>query len=166
MSSRLACCVLASVLLTAGCGYLDNSEPGLRAYNAGNYAQAARIWEVAAREGNAGAQYRLGYLYETGTGRRQDHGVAARYYASAARQQHPYAQAALAILYAYGKGVPQDYARSYRWSSLAAANYPKWARDERAAALRNRDIVAARMSAPELLAAQRSVEQPENEERQ
>ncbi len=163
MASRLSWWIFAAVLFTGGCGYLDNREEGQRAYDKGNYAHAARIWAVAARNGNASAQYSLGYLYETGTGKRQDYGAAARYYSSAARQQHPYAQAALAILYAYGRGVPHDYARSYRWSSLAAANYPKWARDERAAALRNRDIVAARMSVSELLAALRSVEQPDNE---
>jgi hypothetical protein len=43
---------------------------------------------------------------------------------------------------------------SYAWSSRAAAGYPKWADDLRAAAFTNRDIVAVKMTAPEILAAQ------------
>ncbi len=164
MSSRWVGGLLLWALLAGGCGLLDSTEAGLRAYNDGRYAEAARIWANTARQGDATAQYYLGRLYESGVGGRQDYALAARYYTSAARQQHPYAQAALAILYAYGKGLPQDFTLSYRWSSLAAANYPKWAKDERVAAQRNREIVAARMSAPELLAAQRAVDQSDRAE--
>ena len=44
------------------------------------------------------------------------------------------------------------------WSTNAANGYPKWAEDLRAAALTNRDIVGAKMSAPELIAAQKLAE--------
>ena len=63
------------------------------------------------------------------------------------------------MLYAYGLGVPQDFMQSYIWSTLAATNYPAWAKDERAAAIRNRDIVSTRMSAQELIKAQRAIEE-------
>ena len=62
------------------------------------------------------------------------------------------------MLYAYGRGVEADFVRSYAWSTNAANGYPKWAEDLRAAALTNRDIVGAKMSAPELIAAQKLAE--------
>lgn len=149
----LAACVLSA------CGSGDPSDPGMQVFKEGKYREAAKIWTKAAREDDPVAQFNLGRMYESGTGVKQNYEAAGVYYLGAAKKNHPYAQGSLAVLYAYGRGVPQDFVQSYAWSTLAAANYPKWARDERSAAIRNRDIVAARMSAQELLAAQRATEE-------
>ena len=154
--------VLTTLFVAAAlsaCGAGDSSDAGMLALRAGRYGDAVSIWKKASRGGDSVSQFNLGRLYESGIGIKQNYEAAAIYYLSAAKKSHPYAQGSVAVLYAYGRGVPQDYVQSYVWSTLAAANYPKWARDERSAAIRNRDIVAARMSAQELLAAQRAIEE-------
>ena len=93
-------------------------------------------------------------MYQLGEGVPTDLEKAAAWYRKAADTGNPYAQGNLAVLYAYGRGVPPDFVLSYAWSSRAAAGYPKWADDLRAAAFANRDIVAVKMTAPEILAAQ------------
>ena len=156
------CLVLTTLFVAAAlsaCGAGDSSDAGMLALKAGRYGDAVSIWKRASREGDSVSQFNLGRLYESGIGIKQNYEAAVIYYLSAAKKSHPYAQGSVAVLYAYGRGVPQDYVQSYVWSTLAAANYPKWARDERSAAIRNRDIVAARMSAQELLAAQRAIEE-------
>ena len=150
--------MLAACALSA-CGVGDSSDPGMQVFKDGRYAEAAKIWKKAAREDDPVAQFNLGRLYESGTGVKQNYEAAGVYYSGAAKKNHPYAQGSLAVLYAYGRGLPQDFVQSYAWSTIAAANYPKWAREERSAAIRNRDIVAARMSAQELIAAHRAIEE-------
>ena len=151
--------ILAMTMALSGCDFLVEVDAGKLAFERGKYSEAARVWEKGALEGSSSAEYGLGKLYELGLGRPQDHAIAAKYYALAAGRNHPYAQAALAMLYAYGRGVPQDYGLSFMWSSLAAINYPRWSNADKTAALRNRDIVAARLSSAELIASQRAVEQ-------
>jgi len=155
---RVGALLLALALALAGCALSETPEDGLQAYNQGNVREALRIWRKLAREDNATAQFHLGRIYELGTGVTRDYAAAARYYSAAASYGNPYAQSNLAVLYAYGKGVPQDLVQSYAWSAMAAANYAKWARDERAAAHKNLNIVASRMDAAELQAARQLVE--------
>lgn len=142
----------------SACGWGSSPDAGMQAFNEGRYGDAAKIWKKAAREDDPVAQFNLGRMYESGTGVKQSDEAAAIYYLGAAKRNHPYAQGSLAVLYAFGRGVPQDFVQSYAWSTLAASNYPKWAAEERAAALRNRDIVAARMTGQELLLGQRAIE--------
>jgi len=137
----------------------ETAEDGLQAFNQGKYLEAVRIWQRLAREDNLSAQFHLGRLYELGIGVPRDYAKAARYYAMPARYNNAYAQGNLAVLYAHGRGVPQDLVQSYAWSTLAAANYAKWAREERAAANKNLNIVASRMNATELQAARELVEE-------
>jgi len=157
LSSRGAL-LLALALALAGCALGETPEDGLEEFNQGRYREAVRIWRKLAREDNSTAQFHLGRIYELGTGVPRNYETAADYYATAARYGNPYAQGNLAVLYAYGRGVPQDLVQSYAWSTLAATNYAKWARDERAAAYKNLNIVASRMDAAELQAARQLVE--------
>ena len=155
---RVGALLLVLAVALAGCALGETPEDGLQAFNQGKYREAVRIWRKLAREDNSTAQFHLGRIYELGTGVTRDYEAAARYYSAAASYGNPYAQSNLAVLYAYGKGVPQDLVQSYAWSAMAAANYAKWARDERAAAYRNLNIVASRMDAAELQAARQLVE--------
>ena len=152
--------MLLLVACTLGaCGSGNSLSPGMQAFKDGRYVDAARIWKKAARTNDPVAQFNLARMYESGTGVKQSDEAAGVYYLGAAKQNHPYAQGSLAVLYAFGRGVPQDFVQSYVWSTLAASNYPKWSREERAAAIRNRDIVAARMTGQQLLLAQRTIEE-------
>ena len=156
---RLRLIILIFSCTLSACGPAETAATGAEAFKAGRYGEAAKLWKSAARSGDPVAQFKLGRLYEHGTGVKQSYEAAAIYYQEAARTNQPYAQGSLGVLYAYGLGVPQDFMQSYIWSTLAATNYPAWAKDERAAAIRNRDIVSARMSAQELIKAQRAIEE-------
>jgi TPR repeat protein len=152
--------VLVVLLLCAAPVAAQTHEAAIRAYNRGAYDEARATWLALAKTRDPTARYSLGRLYELGTGVKQDFEKAAYWYRLAAEQNHPYAQGSLAVLYAYGRGVEQDFVRSYVLSSRAADNYSKWAAPQREAALKNRDIVAARMTPEEVAEAQRQLAKP------
>ena len=93
---------------------------GYRAYEAGEYAEAARLYKLAADKGNAAAQNNLGVLYEKGQGVPQSYEEAARLYKLAADQGDADAQNNLGELYYRGSGVTQSYEEAARLYRLAA----------------------------------------------
>ncbi len=95
-------------------------DQGLAAYQAGDYEAALAEWRRLAEQGNANAQYNLGYLYDTGTGVPQDYAEAVRWFRLAAEQGNVQAQFNLGVMYNFGDGVPEDYAEAVRWYRLAA----------------------------------------------
>ncbi len=59
-------------------------------------------------------------------------------------------------MYDNGRGVPQDYVQAHMWYNLAASRYrPGADRDLRDLAVKNRDIMAARMTPADVSKAQR-----------
>ena len=84
-------------------------EEGDRAYKSGDYATALREWLPLAQQGDATAQFNLGYIYARGQGMPQDYTQAVQWYQRAAEQGDAHAQTMLGVLYAKRKGVPQDY---------------------------------------------------------
>ena len=118
----------------------------------GDDKKAAEWFRRAAQQGFARAQYNLGVLYTNGDGVPQDPSQAAQWFRRAADQEDAKAQYNLGLLYAKGVGVPQDYREAYVWFTLAAARMPPGADHEQA--VRNRDIVAARLTPAQLDAAQ------------
>jgi hypothetical protein len=103
--SGVLACVAALFLATAG--------PCV----AGDAFDAAR---TAADQGDARAQYSLGFMYYFGEGIPQDYAEAVRWYRLAAEQGLAGAQYNLRDMYDNGKGVPQDDAEAVRWYRLAA----------------------------------------------
>jgi len=93
---------------------------GMAAYNSGDYATTYRLWKPLADQGDAGAQYNLGDLYDYGQGVPQDYAQAAYWYRKAADQGYAPAQNNLGVLYDVGHGVPQDYAQAAYWYRKAA----------------------------------------------
>jgi uncharacterized protein len=61
--------VAVSIASGAAAGPL---EDGLAAYERGDYATALSEFRLLAEQGNAVAEYRLGYMYENGSGVTQD----------------------------------------------------------------------------------------------
>ena len=53
-----------------------------------NYAEAVKWYRLSAEQGEATAQYNLGYMYEYGRGVAQDYTQAMRWYRQAADQGH------------------------------------------------------------------------------
>ncbi|MBI3877374.1 MAG: SEL1-like repeat protein [Verrucomicrobia bacterium] len=105
-------------------------------------------FRAAAEKGDRAAQNQLGVAFQTGSGVPQNLAEAARWYRLAAEQGDAYAQANLAGLCAAGQGVETDFIEAYKWWNLASAQ------GHRTAAA-SRDSLAARMSAEQILDAQR-----------
>jgi localization factor PodJL len=103
----------ARAQLIVGLKYLDSTPP--------NQSEAAKWLTKAADAGEPVAQYRLGGLYERGTGVAADPVKAVRLYLAAANQGSRKAMHNLAVAYAEGIGVKKDYAEASRWF-LKAAN--------------------------------------------
>jgi len=117
-----------------------------------DYKEAVRWWRAAAEQGHAGAQNNLGVMYKEGTGVPQDHKEAVRWYRAAAEQGDALAQRNLGITYEKGQGVPQDYIQAHMWYNLAASDLTG---DHRETAVKNRDLLAEKMTAEQIAEAQR-----------
>jgi len=115
-------------------------------------AEAARWYRLAADQGYAGAQNNLGVMYQNGTGVPQDDAEALRLYRLAADQGNARAQNNLGFMYNSGRGIPQDYVEAHMWYNLAAAQLTG---EDRDLPVKNRDIVAERMTADQIAEAQR-----------
>ena len=92
----------------------------LIAYNRGDYATALRLWRPLAEQGDARAQFSLGFMYQNGWGAPQDYSAALIWYRKAADQGYAFAQGNLGFMYEKGHGVPQDYAAAVSWYRKAA----------------------------------------------
>lgn len=106
---------------TAHVAQVSNFERGIRALQAGNYTTALAIFETLAKEGNVGAQFQLGWMYDNGLGVPQDYSQAQTWYRKAAAQGNANAQSNLGTMYGNGQGVSQDYTKAAAWFLKAAA---------------------------------------------
>jgi len=141
--------MLMSLLLLAwpalaAAGY----EEGLSAYRNGDYRTAHAEWQVAAEQGHAESQYRLGAMYEAGAGVPSNFLEASKWYRKAARQGHTSAQHMVGLTYAYGLGVPRDLVSAHMWFNLAADGGDPAAGDALS-------MVASRMSPEQIADARR-----------
>ena len=93
---------------------------GEKYYNDGNYAEAVDCYRQAAEDGNADAQYMLGFCAATGTGRDIDYEEAAKWYLDAAHQGHAEAQYSIGWCYRNGRGVEQNYEDAVYWYQRSA----------------------------------------------
>ena len=85
-------------------------------------AQSTEIEQLrlAAEQGDASAQFNLGFMYADGRGVLKDYQEALKWYRLAAEQGDASAQFNLGVMYATGEGVPQDYQEAVKWFRLAA----------------------------------------------
>jgi hypothetical protein len=97
----------------------------------------------------------VGYLYAQGEGVKSSSGKAAKWYRKAADQGDPDAQLNLGLMYVNGTGVKKSYVSSYKWFALSYLTYPPGEYQEHA--FRNRENVAALMSAEQIEKAERLV---------
>ena len=67
-----------------------------------DYDKVIKLFKKGAKQGDADAQYNLGYMYENGDGVEGDYVIAAEWYEKAAAQGHAKAQNNLAFLYRKG----------------------------------------------------------------
>jgi TPR repeat protein len=150
MRRILAGLVLILMLTTAAAA--GPYEDGVRAYQGGNYATALRLWRPLAEQGNALAQFNLGIMYRRGQGVPQDYAEAVKWNRLAAEQGDAEAQYNLGVSYHRGEGVPQDYVQAHMLFDLAASRLEA---EERDMAIKNRDIVASKMTPEQIAEAQK-----------
>lgn len=89
-------------------------------WNNEEYEEAAELFLEAAEQGNAYAQYSIGYCYEKGTGTNQDYRKALKWYRKAAEQENADAQYSLGCCYLLGNGVEKCEKEGVRWFRKAA----------------------------------------------
>jgi len=95
-------------------------ELGVARLDAGNTAEGVRLLRQSAENGLAPAQYRLGKLFETGSGVELDLAQARRWTERAANAGHVKAMHNLGIFYAEGRGAEQNFEEAGRWFEEAA----------------------------------------------
>jgi TPR repeat protein len=95
---------------------LDTAPPN----DTTNLVQMATWYRKAAEQGDAKAQFNLGWAYEQGQGVEQDYAQAAAWWRKSADQGNDAAQNNLGSLYENGQGVPQDYVQAAAWYRKAA----------------------------------------------
>jgi hypothetical protein len=115
---------------------------------------AANWFRLAADRGDAPAQFNLGVMYVEGRGVPQDYAEAVNWYRLAADRSHAQAQYNLALSYATGEGVSQDYVAAHMWFNLAAAHFPASDVRNHELAVRNRGLVANKMTREQIAEAQ------------
>ena len=145
----LAVALLIGLATPSQADYLD----GLRAYSRGDYATALQEFKPLAEKGHADAQSSLGLMYEKGQGVPQDYAESVKWYRKAAEQGNAGAQNNLGVMYDEGRAVSQDYVRAHMWFNLAASRLEPGAAQD--TAVKNRDIVAKRMTPAQTAEAQR-----------
>ncbi len=84
-----------------------------------DFAEAVRLYGLAADQGLAIAQCNLGLMFDHGEGVAQDAAEAIRWYRLAAAQGDADAQFNLGVMFYHGKGVAQDGEEAFRWFRLA-----------------------------------------------
>ena len=84
--------------------------------------EAARLYRLAAEQGDEDAQYNLGVMYNNGNGVPQDYKEAVYWYRLSAEQGYANAQSNLANRYYYGEGVNKDIVYAHMWKNISASN--------------------------------------------
>lgn len=87
---------------------------------------ALELYEIAAQQGDAQAQYSLGLCYHYGEGTLKDPFSAFKWFGQAAEGGHAQAQYSLGVYYQQGIGTEQNSENAFKWFEKAAIqNQPK-----------------------------------------
>ena len=145
MKKLLLTLLTALMLNAARAGPVDDA---LAAYARNDFATVVQIVRPLALKGEAWAQSWLADAYYIGRGVVQDYAEAVRWHRLAAQQGYARAQYNLGNMYSNGQGVVQDYVKAHSWYNLSAIKGD-------ADAVKNRDIVAKRMTSQQIAEAQK-----------
>ena len=146
MKRFVALCFVAVAFATAP-AFSADFQTGLDAYKKGDFATALLEFQPLAEQGNASAQFFMGWMYKNGQGVAQDYKEAVKWWRLSAEQGDADAQNNLAAMYDEGHGVLQDYLRAHMWFNLSASNGSENAPE-------NRDIIAEKMTPAQIVEAQ------------
>jgi uncharacterized protein len=104
--------VMAALMLSVGTTWAgpDEESPykeASAAFQRGDYSEWLRLIQPAALQGNAMAQWALGFTYESGKGLPQDYTEAVKWYRLAAMKGNCRAQGSLGDMYQGGARRPE-----------------------------------------------------------
>tara|TARA_B110000259_G_C13907495_1_gene359478 strand:- start:1 stop:597 length:597 start_codon:yes stop_codon:yes gene_type:complete len=113
--------ILALLIAVSSPVSAQSIDKGHAFAKADDYAAALKEWKPLAEQGNAEAQYLLGFLFQHGLGvASYNDKEAAKWYGLAAEQGHSKSQFELAEAYHWGTGVIQNYAEAVKWHYQSA----------------------------------------------
>jgi len=112
--------LIAAVFFYATSAVAGPFDDGVRALQAGDFADARTVFTPLARGGDGNAQFMLGVMLENGLGAAKDPGAAAGWYRKAAAAGVASAQYNLGVFYQLGTGVPRDPEQALKFHRLAA----------------------------------------------
>ncbi len=118
--------------------------------------KAVKWYRKAAEQGDAEGKHMLGVMYDTGQGVPQDYQKASEWFQKASEQGYPKAQYNLGVMYYSGQGVAQDLVLAHMWIHLATS---KLSGEEGEAAVKARDVIAARMTEEQIAEAQKRAQE-------
>jgi TPR repeat protein len=121
--------------------------------------EAVKWFGHAADQGDAAAQFNLGNMYAEGRGVAKNDAEAARWYRLAADRGYAQAQYNLGLAYAKGEGVGHDNVSAHMWLNLAAAHFSPAQARQHEQAIRNRNLVASKMTQDEIAAAHKRAQE-------
>ena len=84
----------------------DDFENAVETLEREDYETAYKLFLPLAEQGDAGAQFNLGGMYDNGQGVPQDYEEAEKWWRLSAEQGHTKAQFNLGLMYHNGQGVP------------------------------------------------------------
>ncbi len=93
---------------------------GNEEYKKKNYTEAVKWYRLAAEQGHAKAQYKLGECHAKGLGVLQSHTEAIKWFRLAAQQGNDNAQTILGFYYEQGEYISQSQTEAIKWYQLAA----------------------------------------------
>ena len=103
---------------------LTQMEIAKDAYSKADYPKALDHFLVAAKEGDADAQYYVGAMYSVGDGARKNFDEALKWFQAAAEKDQPDALYTLARLHVVGDSVERDPQKAIALYERAIAYYP------------------------------------------
>jgi TPR repeat protein len=112
--------ILFVLLIAPGTAMAATFDEGQAAFDRNDYDSALKIWRDLAAQGDAEAEDKVGWMYESGYGVKQDYSEAMKWYRIAAKQGNSEADVNISELYRDGKGVAQDAAEAAKWVRKAA----------------------------------------------
>jgi len=110
--------LLGSGVLAAATDY----DKGYSAWFRGDHKAALEEFVPLAEQGNAKAQFYLGYMYDKGQGLLENHAKALEWITKSAVQGNGRSQNYLGLMYEKGRGVSRDITKAYMWLNLADYN--------------------------------------------
>jgi len=113
------------VLLFVGAGQsaANDLEDAVSAMRSGDFAEAYCIMRPLADQGDADAQYNIGWMYLNGYGLRVNDSLALQWWNKASEQGHTDASFSIGMLYSLGEGeVPKDMDKAIDYYLVAAVD--------------------------------------------